>query len=212
MKFYAGDFICSTGYLRQGKTMNSVRLAYNLYRRGWRVVSNIEISFQAKRLRTIEDLYETRNSVIVWDEIQDTIDSRSFATNVEVTKNGIFFGKRGNILIMTTPHFGMLDIRFRQLTQYVFVCRKIAYQGSFSSVVNAFWYSGVGDELKKLGCFVMPHSPWYGVYDTLDESVRLVPKESLNKVHEALAPSVPHANERSSSRASRSRRSFESIN
>jgi hypothetical protein len=178
-QYLPGDFIACTGYLRSGKTMNAVRIAYALYKRGWNVVANFDVSFASQRLKHIEELYEVRKSVILFDEVQETLDSRDFKNNVAATQQGVYFGKRGNITIFTLPHFGMLDVRFRQLTQYVYLVRKTRYKGGYASHIHWCWYPGVGDILKPYGAFVMPHSNKIGaLYNTLDENVKLVPRDA----------------------------------
>ena len=185
-QFYPGDFICSCGYLRAGKTMNSVRLALNLHLKGWNIVSNIDVKFATQRLKYIEELYEVRNSVILLDEVQATIDSRDFAKNVTVTQQGIYFGKRGNIVIMTTPHFGMLDIRYRQLTRYLFQCRRVVRHGKGYTVVEPYIHDGM-DNLKSTGKFVMKQELYYGLYDTLDENVALISRDLAAKLPQQAA-------------------------
>lgn len=176
----AGSFVCSCGYLRSGKTMNAVRIAELMHKAGWPVASNIEISFASRRLRTVEDLEATRGHVIVIDEVQATLDSREFARNVNLSREGILFGKRANVVLMTTPHFGMLDIRWRQLTEWVFICRKVFFDGNPFSKLELYWYPGVGDLMVPRGKWLMEHTRMYGKYNTWDEDFTLEPEEKPN--------------------------------
>lgn len=199
LEWLPGTFACFTGYLRAGKTMCAVMYAGKLYNQGWNIVSNISITFASQRLVTLEDLLAVRNSVILWDEAQATLDSREFGKNVNVTQEGILFGKRGNIVLMTMPNFGMLDLRFRQLTSYVFMCQKVRKSKRWASYVQVMWYPQVGNTLQRVTQFTMWHEPLYGLYDTYDENVALLPAVSVN--HDKKAASVAALAKPSSNRA-----------
>lgn len=190
LQYYPGTFAASTGFLRAGKTMNAVRIAAMLYRRGWPVVSNVSIQF-ARRIQYIQELLEVRQSVIVWDEIQATLDSRDWGSDKarNLTQEGILFGKRGNIVLYTCPHFGMVDVRFRQLTQWVYTCRKVQFREQPVSVLELYWYPGVGEVYTLVSKRLMYHRNYYGLYSTLDEKVALTNNPSV---------SVPSSSRRSS--------------
>jgi hypothetical protein len=177
-EYYPGDFIAIVGYLRRGKTMNAVRIAYDLYLRGWNVVSNIPLTFSSSpRLTWIEQVYEIRNSVILWDEAPLTLDSRQFADNVRATQQGVLFGKRGNITIMTMPVFSTLDKRFRELTHSVYLVHQKAelYPDEWYSYITWCYYPLEGVTLYPYGSFLLPHAPYRDLFDTLFEDVILLP-------------------------------------
>lgn len=173
MNYYPGSFLVFTGYLRQGKTASAVYFARRLHNKGWRVVSNLRLSFGSQILETVDDFRAVRKSVILLDEVQATLDSREFHKNVDMTQEAILLGKRGNILIMTCPAFNMVDKRFRQLTRDVFVCKRSVSRGLVISHLTYYQYSGVGDQLIEVAGFVVPISQVFGCYDTLDERVKL---------------------------------------
>lgn len=171
--YYPGDLISCNGYLRQGKTMNMVRLAWKLHQYwGMPVLCNFPVAF-GTRVRFVEDYMNARGHILLWDEMQDSLDSREFKNNVEATRQAIKLGKRGNILIYTTPVFGMVDVRFRQITQWVYMAHKPKVG---LTVVTRYWYPGLGDMIFPRGKLVMYHKHWGPSYDTLEEDTTVLPR------------------------------------
>lgn len=175
--YLPGDFVVFSGYLRQGKTLNAVRVAWDLaHRLGMPVVSNIPISFSEQLVTTVEEVYSLRNKIFLWDEIQATLDSREFsaAQSIRLTKESIYFGKRGNVLLMTTPNLQMVDVRYRILTHNVYRVRKrYTRRRGWGALVRRFFYDSTLDLLYPMQKWFMGFAPYVGTYDTNYELVVL---------------------------------------
>lgn len=169
--YLPGDFIGCVGDLRKGKTMNAVRIARSLHRRGYRVASNIPIVFADTLVQSFDDFIKLRDCVFVWDEIQASLDSRNSKsmTVMALTQESIYIGKRGIILIYTSPSLRMVDIRYRELTRNIYqMTRKALVRGKWRTRVE-WCYQPVGSDqvLMPIGVFALQHERYYGLYDTL---------------------------------------------
>lgn len=171
-----GDFIGCVGDLRKGKTMNAVRIAYALHRRqGYPVVSNIPICFPGelpcRRISTFDEFINLQDCVFVWDEIQASLDSRMSKADIVIalTQESILIGKRGIILIWTSPALRMVDVRYRGLTRNIYsITQKARIGGNFVSRV--VWSEHLLDfdmVLMQRAIFPLHLSKYYGLYDTL---------------------------------------------
>lgn len=176
-RYLPGDFIMFCGPFRNGKTSGAVRLAYHLWRRGYAVVSNIPLLFSSRLITTIDEVLELRNVVFLWDEIQATLDSRNFSgpLQIKVTQESIYFGKRGNILIMTTPDLILVDIRYRTYTHHVYNVRKIYQGGQYWAINEYCWYNATREMLLPRGKFKQSLLRYAGLFDTFYEKVILNP-------------------------------------
>lgn len=151
--------------------MNAVRIAYGLHLLyGLPVISNVPITF-GRLITTADEILHARNHICIWDEMQDSLDSRAFQRNIEATQQAIYTGKRGNILIYTSPDFSMFDKRYRILTRYLYYCEK-PIPGR--SIITRAVFRG-GAEAAIAGRFMIKHKEWGPLYDTLYEDVRLLP-------------------------------------
>lgn len=114
------------GNLGSGKTLGASLFAYYLYfisNKKLNLVANYELK-GAKKIYTLKQLYFTRNSIIILDEIHTLIDSRLWKQNKKVLDFILQFRKYNNFLIFTTQHFKQVDIRLRNVTQFLFHCLK----------------------------------------------------------------------------------------
>lgn len=167
-----GTIIANTGLLRMGKTMNATRLAYLEYLEGARVYTNYDTSF-SERIDSMPQLFAITQGVVVLDELQATLDSREFSKNVGLTHWLTLIGKMGLSLIYTAQSFGMVDIRVRQLTGWLYAAEKKIYPGGNPTTVLALYAvapTGMAFLRRRL---LMPHEPLYPLYDTLDTKVVL---------------------------------------
>jgi hypothetical protein len=169
--YYPGNVIAACGYLGSGKTMLGVRLLFRLRLRRFRCIANIETVF-AERAVVLEDFTEARQTAILWDEIQESLDSREFKHNIAATRDAIFLRKRGNILIYTVPAIDMVDKRIRQLTNYLYAAQFIR---PGLSVVTRYVMSPTG-QIRPRGVFSLNHSLWGKLYNSWDEDVLLLPR------------------------------------
>lgn len=167
-----GTIIANTGLLRMGKTMNATRLAYVEHLAGSKVYTNYDTAF-SERIQNMPQLFNVKEGVIVLDELQATLDSREFSKNIGLTHWLTLIGKMGLSLIYTAQHFGMVDLRVRQLTGWLYMAEKKFYpNGQPATVLALYSVSPMGMALLQRR-FIMPHKPLYRLYDTFDRRVVL---------------------------------------
>jgi hypothetical protein len=165
-----GAFIGVFGALRSGKTLMACRLGLVLARSlGLGLVSNIPVA-GARRIATLDDLASLRGVVLVWDEVQVSLDSREWASEAArcLTRDMILWGKRGVICVYTSPSFATVDVRLRRLTQYVYVTAG-RYRRSGADYAIYRWHEHpyADDVLVERYRFALRLDTWYGIYDTL---------------------------------------------
>jgi hypothetical protein len=146
------------------------RLAVCLARSlGLDLVSNIPVA-GARRITTLDDLASLRGVVLVWDEVQVSLDSREWASEAArcLTRDMILWGKRGVICVYTSPSFATVDVRLRRLTQYVYVTAgRFRRSGVDYAVYRWHEHPYADDVLVERYRFALRLDTWYGVYDTL---------------------------------------------
>ncbi len=168
--FRNGDFIGFFGALRSGKTLGAVRLGVLLAQRhGLRLVSNIPVR-GADMVRSLADVQSLRDAVFVWDEVQASLDAREFAqaASVTLTRDLIMWGKRGLILLYTSPAFRTVDVRLRRLTRHCYITSARYASSSGVYVLYEYWRHPYGDDvLSSVSSYAVRIDDWYGAYDTL---------------------------------------------
>ena len=169
-RYMPGAFIGVFGALRSGKTLMACRLGLVLARSlGLGLVSNIPVA-GARRIATLDDLASLRGAVLIWDEVQVSLDSREWASDAArcLTRDMILWGKRGVICVYTSPSFATVDVRLRRLTQYVYVTAG-RYRRSGADYAIYRWHEHpyADDVLVERYRFALRLDTWYGVYDTL---------------------------------------------
>jgi hypothetical protein len=169
-RYYPGSFVGVFGALRSGKTLMACRLAVCLARSlGLDLVSNIPVT-GARRAATLDDLASLRGAVLVWDEVQVSLDSREWASDDarRLTRDMILWGKRGIVCVYTSPSFATVDVRLRRLTQYVYVTAgRFRRSGADYAVYRWHEHPYADDALVERYRFALRLSDWYGIYDTL---------------------------------------------
>jgi hypothetical protein len=169
-RYMPGAFVGVFGALRSGKTLMACRLGLVLARSlGLDLVSNIPVT-GARRIFTLDDLAALRGAVLVWDEVQVSLDSREWASDGarRLTRDMILWGKRGVICVYTSPSFQTVDVRLRRLTQYVYVTAGRYRRGGADYAVYRWHEHPYADDvLVERYRFALRLSDWYGVYDTL---------------------------------------------
>jgi hypothetical protein len=104
----------------KGKTLTMVRDAKNFYKNGYKIITNLEVTFGEKMSN--EDILELDknskifNAVLVIDEIQIFFDSRRHARKENLNfSNFIQQTRKRNIHILcTTQYSNTIDLRLRQ--------------------------------------------------------------------------------------------------
>lgn len=167
-----GDVVFYVGALRSGKTMSAVADALSS---GAPIRSNIPVR-GALLCQTVADLLAPAPSltVVLWDEIQATLNAREFAkaANVDISKLLIYLGKRNLALLATAPSWLMVDVNLRRLaTRVVHVVRRTPEL----AVRYEYGYNSVTDALTPRATRVLRYAHWRGSYDTLAETVVLRP-------------------------------------
>jgi len=169
-RYAPGAFVGVFGALRSGKTLMACRLGLVLARSlGLDLVSNIPVA-GARRVATLDDLAALRGAVLVWDEVQVSLDSREWASDDarRLTRDMILWGKRGIVCVYTSPAFGTVDVRLRRLTQYVYVTAgRFRRSGIDYAVYRWHEHPYSDDLLVERYRFALRLDAWYGVYDTL---------------------------------------------
>jgi len=169
-RYMPGAFIGVFGALRSGKTLMACRLAVCLARSlGLDLVGNIPVR-GARRIFTLDDLAALRGAVLVWDEVQVSLDSREWSSEAArcLTRDMILWGKRGVVCVYTSPSFQTVDVRLRRLTQYVYVTAgRFRRSGADYAVYRWHEHPYADDVLVERYRFALRLDSWYGVYDTL---------------------------------------------
>jgi len=169
-RYMPGAFVGVFGALRSGKTLMACRLAVCLARSlGLDLVGNIPVR-GARRIFTLDDLASLRGAVLVWDEVQVSLDSREWASEAAraLTRDMILWGKRGVICVYTSPSFATVDVRLRRLTQYVYVTAgRFRRSGADYAVYRWHEHPYADDALVERYRFALRLDAWYGIYDTL---------------------------------------------
>ena len=169
-RYCPGAFVGIFGALRSGKTLMACRLGVTLARSlGLDLVSNIPVA-GARRIVTLDDLAALRGAVLVWDEVQVSLDSREWASEAAraLTRDMILWGKRGVVCIYTSPAFQTVDVRLRRLTQYVYVTAgRYRRNGADYAVYRWHEHPYADEALVVRYRFALRLDAWYGVYDTL---------------------------------------------
>jgi hypothetical protein len=169
-RYYPGAFVGIFGALRSGKTLMACRLGVTLARSlGLDLTANIPVR-GARRIATLDDLADLRGAVLIWDEVQVSLDSREWASEAArgLTRDMILWGKRGIVCVYTSPGFSTVDVRLRRLTQYVYVTAgRFRRAGVDYAVYRWHEHPYADDVLQERYRFALRLSDWYGVYDTL---------------------------------------------
>jgi hypothetical protein len=117
------------GILRSGKTLSMVEAAYNHYKQGAKIYSNIHLNSRIiphTFINSIEQLDKIRGdinhpAILLLDEIWRWLDSRKWkgSKNDIITKIIMFSGKRGIIIYCTSQNFHQIEKRIRDVTDTI---------------------------------------------------------------------------------------------
>jgi len=159
------------GNLGSGKTISLVRMAYSYYKKGYKVYSNIKLSFPHETLsfKDFENYARSNEqftkSFFLIDEIHVALDSRRSGskTNIVISHLILQSRKRQIQIGFTTQHFSQIDMRLRNQTDIVGVCSAKTFKQYKIISVNymVFLAQGVTQHLKRFLA-----NKYYGLYDT----------------------------------------------
>lgn len=172
INFRPGMIVCFTGLPGSGKTGLMSYYATLAKSQGWPVASNFTLGVQDMRITRIADLQQ-RGTVLCIDELQLVAGSRDFAKAVNKTISEwveLDIRKPQNVLLYTTQDFSMVDVNVRRLTSFIYDAELTTRPGwSRVAIIQNMRY----DRFVSKGSMLVPHSIFYGLYDTYDRNVRL---------------------------------------
>lgn len=163
------------GRMGTGKTLSAVRYAYNYYRKGYTVYSNIKLNFPHHFIG-IQELVDYANaninfekSVILCDEMHAMLDSRSANSK----KNKILthlivltrhLGKKGGCHVIYTSQFlHQVDKRLRSNTDILIKCQSRNYKNEKYTMNLLLIMQEFGIRTKR---DIFKSSDYYDKYDT----------------------------------------------
>jgi len=92
-----------------------------------------------------KDLQNVKNSIILFDEINTSMDSRNYKSSDQIFFSHLFqqMGKIGNTLLYTSQREHLIEKRIRDQTDYVIKCSKNWYTGH---LIQEWWDTQAGAE------------------------------------------------------------------
>jgi len=126
------------GKLGAGKTLTLSALAYYL---GKQFKTNVYANYglkDAQRLESLKEFWNIENGIVALDELWIDIDARNWKNNITLTRWALQTRKKGLIVMYTTQHIRQVDIRIRNVTDYLIYTEKQA--GNFSIAILDYQY------------------------------------------------------------------------
>lgn len=166
------DFIV-TGVLGSGKTLYSSVFALGLALASrMPIYSNIKLNHPLYRpLLSIEHFASITRAVVLLDEAHRNLDARLWSQNKVISDAILYNRKRMKHTIYTTPSYGNLDKRLRDVAPILVICDRYAN----TKAIRVSWYDAqrpmAGGALRRIRFQVLddPRSA-YGLYDTQEEA------------------------------------------
>lgn len=114
-----------------GKTLYLVKKAYEYYKQGYTIYSNVHLNFPYKKLK-YNDIIDCKleNGVVIIDEIHLLLSARNSMSKINREICDSFLSmvrKKGLIVYGTTQTERKVDIRFREEKDFFYICRKYAF-------------------------------------------------------------------------------------
>jgi hypothetical protein len=114
-----------------GKTLMMVAFAYKAYTEGKKIYSNIDFKFPYQEL-DYQDILDCKlvDAVCMIDEIHQLLPARNSMSKInrEICDSFISMVRKQNLDVYgTTQTARKVDVRFRDETDYLYVCKKYAY-------------------------------------------------------------------------------------
>lgn len=172
--FRPGLIIGFFGGLGAGKTLAMTAFAY---RAAQALGVDVWANYDARdfvRIENLHQLFNARSVVLAIDEIHAAlIDARSYKSNrsVMITHWIDLIRKDDCMLLYTAQSFRRVDVRLRDLTNYLMFCN---FDPSRSRVkVEVFEQSYSGAVVRQVGYLSIDARFYFGLYDTRDKRVVL---------------------------------------
>jgi len=114
-----------------GKTLYLVMKAYEYYKAGYTIYSNVALKFPYKKLN-YQDIIDCKleKAVVIIDEVHLLLPARNSMAKTSRLICDSFLSmvrKKGLIIYGTTQTLRKVDIRFREERDYLYICNKFAY-------------------------------------------------------------------------------------
>lgn len=159
------------GRMGSGKTLSCVRYAYQYWKQGYKIYSNINLKFPYTPYN-IQDLinwtsndYDLQKSIILLDEAHIFLDSRNSANkrNKIISYFLLQTRKKGCHLFYTTQRIHQVEKRLRDNSDNLIFCSTRKFQGELYTQNIILQALEVGVRQKKI---VFKSSIYYPLYDT----------------------------------------------
>lgn len=120
------------GNMGSGKTLSLVKEAYALYRKGYTIFSNINLSFPHEEYNIQDLLAYAENqktfykSVFILDEAHIFLDARTSISKINrALSYWLLMSRKADIILLyTTQQFRNVDIRLRKNTDIIVECKR----------------------------------------------------------------------------------------
>lgn len=168
-----GSVIAFLGLMGSGKTMGMLRLALKQHRP---LYTNVPVFVPNTRIKSFSDLSELYGACVCLDELQLTVNARQFMKDTSLDFSEwleLRVRKRGSVLFYTTQDFEMVDVNVRRVTSRIYFHQKIVFRGFPASKVEVYQRSSFAQVYSVTRRFVMFHPPFYSLYLSRDEDVKL---------------------------------------
>lgn len=161
------------GRMGTGKTLSAVRYAYNYYKQGYTVYSNIKLNFPHNYVG-LQDLIDMTNNqlvlektVMLIDEIGFYIDSRNSQSkrNRLISLWIVMTRKLKTNLIYTSQYLHQVDKRLRSNTDVIIKCNSKDYKGEKYTMNLIMTMREFGVSMKR---DVYRSRDYYGLYNTYE--------------------------------------------
>lgn len=163
------------GRMGSGKTLSMVKYAYEKYKKGYTIYSNIKLNFPYKPY-TLTDLLEYannstnfNNSIIIMDEAHIFLDSRNSGSKRSRMISYILLmsRKRNMHVIYTTQRFHQIDKRLRENSEHINLCSFKKHKRTGIEYIRniIITYLEVGQTMRAI---VFKAKPYYKLYDSYE--------------------------------------------
>jgi len=159
------------GNLGSGKTLFTTYLALNDSRA---VFSNYRIKRDRSEKLTLENLFSDslKDALVIIDEAYVWLESRASSSNVNRVLSYLLFQsrKKGIDIVLTSQLYSVIDVRFRELSDYYVVCKRKEY---------GFRYY-ITNKKRVLNTFVLTNDSALYYFDKYDTYQVILPTKILD--------------------------------
>lgn len=134
--------ILLVGRQGSGKTLLMVKMAYDYWKEGKTIYSNVKLNFPFKQI-DYNDIVncKLKNAVVLLDEVHQLLPSRNSMSKINRTIVDGFLSmiRKQNLIVIGTTQLEMkVDVRFREEKDFIYECFKYAYlDGRWENVIHS---------------------------------------------------------------------------